>query len=297
VRPNSAKNPLDGIEDIIDRALTEDLGSFGDVTTLSIVDVKQTGEATFLAKGTGRIAGLPVAERVFKKIDSTLICSFQVEDGHRVSPGTVFGSVRGSLRGILTGERTALNFLQRLSGIATLTEEFVRRVHGTGVRICDTRKTTPGFRQLEKYAVGLGGGWNHRFGLYDMVLVKSNHIDVAGGIRPALILCLRYLAEKSLDLRIEVETRTLDEVREALNHPIHRILLDNMDASDIQEAVHLAKGRIELEASGNVSLENVRTVAETGVNFISVGRLTHSAPALDLSLRLRTVNTSGKGGS
>jgi len=278
---------VEEIDTLIDCALAEDLGSCGDATANSIIDADMHSEADWVAKEPGVLCGLFVAERVFRKIDSRLACAFNLEDGHAVEPGTLFGKVSGPVRGILSGERTALNFLQHLSGISTLTSEFVRRVYGTGVHILDTRKTTPGLRVLEKYAVRVGGGINHRFGLYDRILIKNNHIDAAGGIRPAVTQCLEFLKEKHWDYRIEVETRTLDEVREVLRHPVHRIMLDNMDIGTMKKAVALVADRVEIEASGNITLENVRAVAETGVRFISVGRLTHSAPNLDLSLRIR----------
>jgi nicotinate-nucleotide pyrophosphorylase (carboxylating) len=274
------------IDGLIDLALAEDFGKTGDVTTAAIIHSGTTGEARFLAKKTGVVAGLSVAQRVLIRTDSSLACRFSVKDGEAIELGSVFGGIRGSMRSILSAERTALNFLQRMSGIATLTSEFVRRVRGTDAAILDTRKTTPGLRVLEKYAVRMGGGVNHRSGLSDMLLIKNNHVDAAGGIGPAVSRCMAYIKKKHLNLKIEVETRTIEEVREALNHPLHRIMLDNMDVPAIREAVSMVGGRMEVEASGNVNLENVRSIAETGVRFISIGALTHSAPALDMSLHV-----------
>jgi nicotinate-nucleotide pyrophosphorylase (carboxylating) len=274
------------IDGLIDLALAEDLGAKGDVTTAATVGRGAMGEAQFIAKKSGVAAGLPIAQRVMKKADPALKCRFSIPEGGRLETGSAFGDVKGPIRGILSVERTVLNFLQRLSGIATLTSEFVQRVRGTGTSILDTRKTTPGMRILEKYAVRIGGGVNHRFGLYDMVLIKNNHVDAAGGIGPAVKRCMAFVKRKNPDLKIEVETRTLKEVREALEHPVHRIMLDNMDVPSIRQAVRMAGGRVELEASGNVNLENVRSIAETGVQFISIGALTHSPPALDMSLHV-----------
>ena len=276
------------IDRLVAEALDEDMGPAGDVTTASVLDESATGKAEFVAKASGILAGLPVTESVFKKVDRGLQCAFEIKDGDAVGPDHVFGTVRGRLSAILAAERTALNFLQRLSGIASLTDQFVRRVKGTGARIVDTRKTTPGLRLMEKYAVRVGGGDNHRFGLYDMVLIKNNHVDAAGGIGPALERCFAFLRKTGAALRVEVETRTLDEVRRALAYPVHRIMFDNMDVEQIREGVRLVNGKAETEASGRVRLDNVRGIAETGVGFISVGCLTHSAPALDISLHALT---------
>jgi nicotinate-nucleotide pyrophosphorylase (carboxylating) len=272
------------IDRLIDMGMAEDLGKFGDVTTRAVIRPGEMGKAVFLAKKPGCIAGVPVAQRVFNKFDPSLECRFSIRDGEQVVRGAVFGRVKGSVRSILSAERTVLNFLQRLSGIATLTSEYVSRVKGTGAVILDTRKTTPGLRFLEKYAVRLGGGVNHRSGLYDMVLIKNNHVDAAGGIGPAVGRAAAYLEKKRLKLKIEVEARTLEEVREAMKCPVQRIMLDNMDNRSMRRAVRLIGGRFETEASGNVNLNTVRGIARTGVQFISVGSLTHSAPALDMSL-------------
>ena len=271
---------------IIEEALLEDLG-LGDVTTESIVPPDLIGSAHILVKAEGIVAGLEIASLVFRYVDPEITFRISIPDGTEVSPGSVIASVDGQVASILKGERTALNFLQRMSGIATLTRQFVRDVEGTRAKITDTRKTAPGLRLLDKLAVELGGGVNHRFGLDDMVLIKDNHIATAGGISPAIKRCVSYLNAINVKLAVEVETTNLDEVREALsNSGIHRIMLDNFSIDDMRTAVQLIGGRIEVEASGNVTRSNVRQIAETGVDFISIGALTHSPHALDISLEL-----------
>ncbi|MCH8020562.1 carboxylating nicotinate-nucleotide diphosphorylase [candidate division KSB1 bacterium] len=272
------------IESLIDLALREDLGENGDVTSNCILNSDDEGQASIIVKKDGIIAGLPIAEWVFKKVNPGLKVQNRVEEGSKVQRYEEVVRIIGPLAGILTAERTGLNFLQRLSGIATLTAEFVRKVAGTKVRILDTRKTTPGFRVLEKYAVRAGGGGNHRFGLYDMVLIKENHIAAAGGIASAVEQTRENMKNRDLNLKIEVEVRNLSEVEQVLNLAVDRLMLDNMSLQKIREAVKLANGKVELEVSGGVTLETVREIAETGVNYISVGALTHSAPSLDLSL-------------
>ena len=267
--------------ELIDRALAEDIGE-GDVTTAALVPHDATARATLTQKAPGVIAGLRVAEHVFQRVDPSLRWHPRAEEGSWRERGLV-AEVAGHSRSILTGERVALNFLQRLSGIATLTARYVEAVEGTGARILDTRKTTPGLRALEKQAVAAGGGVNHRFGLHDAILVKENHAALAGGVGAAT---RRALAAAD-GLPVEVECATLEEVREALDAGAPRILLDNMGTDELREAVALNGGRAELEASGGVTLETVRAIAETGVHFISVGALTHSAPALDVSLVLQ----------
>ena len=205
----------------------------------------------------------------------------------KVEPSEEIVRISGPLSGILTAERTTLNFLQRLSGIATLTAEFVSKAAGTKAKILDTRKTTPGFRMLEKYAVRKGGGHNHRFGLYDMVLIKENHITAAGGIKNAVQQIREKMQNRNLDLQIEIEVRSLTEVEQALNLKVDRLMLDNMSLENIRDAIELVQGNVELEVSGNVNLATVRAIAETGVDYISVGALTHSAPAFDLSLLIK----------
>ena len=272
------------IEQLVQLALAEDLGDRGDVTSRATIPAEQRLQARITAKQAGVIAGLDVVDVVYRQVDPQMRVTPCVQDGTAANVGTVVCEVIGAGRSVLTGERVALNFVQRLSGIATLTAQFVAAVAGTPAVILDTRKTTPGWRILEKYAVRMGGGHNHRIGLYDMVLIKDNHIDAAGGITAA-VEAVR--SEPSAgDLPIEVEVETLDGLREALACKVDRILLDNMSLDQMRAAVEITAGRTPLEASGNMALDRVRAVAETGVNFISVGALTHSAPALDLSMRL-----------
>ncbi len=279
--------PWQEIDPLLDRALREDLGDIGDLTTDCTIPEDLKGRGELIVRENGIVAGLFIVGRLLAKIDERLSADFQASDGSEVSPGDVLCVVEGTVSSILKAERTALNFIQRLSGIATLTHRFVSAVDGTGVTILDTRKTTPQFRWLEKYAVRQGGGQNHRFGLFDMVLIKDNHIDACRGITPAVQRCIEGLKEKDQDVKIEVECRTLEDVREASLLPIHRIMLDNMDTETMRRAVEIINRRMEVEASGNVSLENVRKVAETGVDFISVGALTHSYRSLDISLLIR----------
>jgi len=275
---------LDELDTLIEHALREDLGEAGDLTTLSTIPVDSVGRGQLNLKESGVIAGLAVFSRVFQKVDPSVSVSFFVADGDGLESGTNLGHIQGPMRSILVGERTALNFLQRLSGIATQTRCYVEAVKETRARILDTRKTTPHYRILEKYAVRQGGGENHRMGLYDMVLIKDNHIEICGGITQAVQQCLSYLNKKKQKIKIEVETRTLREVEEALGLPVHRIMLDNMDQVTMRRAVEMIDGRVEVEASGNITLELVGAVAKTGVDFISVGALTHSVRALDISL-------------
>ena len=274
----STEPPLD-ISQYILRALEEDIGS-GDVTTNSIVPAGASLRGRIIAKQGGIVAGLVVAYEVFRTLDQKVNFDAKVEDGSRVTKATVLAELSGDARALLTGERTALNFLGRMSGIATLTRQFVDAVAGTSGVILDTRKTAPGLRMLDKLAVRLGGGQNHRTGLFDMVLIKDNHIDFAGSITAAV----ERVRAGGTTLPIEVETRTLDNVREALRLGVERILLDNMSAGTLREAVAITKGRAKLEASGNVTLENVLEVAQTGVDYISVGALTHSPKVFDVSL-------------
>jgi nicotinate-nucleotide pyrophosphorylase (carboxylating) len=273
--------PASIVERAVAAALAEDLGDAGDITTDAIVLAELVSEAKIVARKEGIIAGLALAEAAFKALDADAVFNAAIEDGGRVSPGTVIASVRGRTAALLSAERVALNFLGHLSGIATLTAAYVAKVAGTKARIADTRKTTPGLRVLEKYAVRAGGGTNHRFGLYDAVLVKDNHIAAAGGVAPAL----ERLFEKNRHrVKIEVEVDSLAQLEEALRFPIDAVLLDNMDPATLKEAVALASGRVLTEASGGVNLQIVREIAETGVDLISVGALTHSAPNLDLGL-------------
>jgi nicotinate-nucleotide pyrophosphorylase (carboxylating) len=266
------------VQELIDRALAEDVGP-GDLTTEALVPEDARARARIVQKAPGVVAGLHAAESVFRRVDPALRWHGHAPEGAWREGGLV-AEVAGATGSILRGERVALNFLARLSGVATLTARYVRAVEGTGARVLDTRKTTPLLRALEKQAVRAGGGVNHRAGLFDAILVKENHIAAAGSVAEATS---RALAAAQ-GVMVEIECRSLDELREALEAGAPRVLLDNMTTDQLREAVAIAAGRAELEASGNVSLETVRAIAETGVDFISVGALTHSAPALDLSL-------------
>jgi nicotinate-nucleotide pyrophosphorylase (carboxylating) len=270
------------IADIVSRALAEDVG-LGDVTTRATVDSGMPCSAEVIAKAPGIVAGLYVAEAVFHHLDPETVVAFASHDGAAVGPGTVLLRLDGDARAILTGERTALNFLQRMSGTATLTARFVDAVTGTKARICDTRKTAPGLRALDKYAVRAGGGHNHRIGLFDGVLIKDNHIRAAGGIGEAV-----ERARESAHhlLAIEVEAQSIAQVEGAMLAGADVIMLDNMGLNEITQAVALIGGRCRTEVSGGVNLETVRACAQCGVDYISVGALTHSAPALDISLEI-----------
>jgi nicotinate-nucleotide pyrophosphorylase (carboxylating) len=269
------------VERAVKAALKEDLGQAGDITSDAIVPADAQGEAAIVARQDGVIAGLDLAEAAFKALDPEVRFKRIVDDGGRVAAGGTIAQVSGKTRALLTGERTALNFLNRLSGIATMTAAFVEAVDGTRVRIACTRKTTPGLRAFEKYAVRAGGGVNHRFGLYDAVLVKDNHIAAAGGLENALE---RLGARMRHLVKLEVEVDSLDQLEAALKFPIDAVLLDNMDVGTLKRAVHLVGGRVLTEASGSVTLDNVREIALTGVDLISVGALTHSPRNLDSSL-------------
>ena len=281
------------IDALIDRALAEDVGS-GDVTTLATIPAERRATATFLAKESGVLAGLAVAERVFAALSPEIVIRWDAADGDAVAAGTRFGTVTGPARAILVGERLALNLMQRMSGIATATRAMADAAGDA--TILDTRKTVPGLRVLDKWAVRLGGGTNHRVGLYDMFLVKDNHIAAAGSIRAAIEAARAYRAEHAPDLAIEIETRTLAEVDEVLAvGGVDRVLLDNMvevgddglvDVTMLAEAVRRVDGAFETEASGNVTLATVPAIAATGVDFISSGALTHSVRALDISLKI-----------
>ncbi len=273
------------IEDIIRWALVEDIES-GDITTQATVVGQQNITARIISKQKGVIAGIKIAEHVFKQVDNTLKIKLDYSDGDFVEPNETIVVIEGNTAAILRAERVALNFLGHLSGVATATADYVALVNGTSAKITDTRKTTPLLRALEKEAVLAGGGVNHRMGLYDMILIKENHVRASGGIRNAVSQTRRFISEMDLDVAVEVETRNLDEVREALTTDITRIMLDNMTIAEIKEAVELINHQVEVEASGGVSRETVREIALCGVDFISVGALTHSAPAFDFSLLL-----------
>lgn len=268
----------------IEEWLQEDIG-FGDVTTMSTIPEEAQGVGILYAKEAGVIAGLPVAQLVFETVDPALSFTALVKEGARVEKGEQIAEVSGSVRSILSGERLALNLLQRLSGIATRTSQYAQAVAGTKARVVDTRKTTPGLRMLEKYAVRVGGGHNHRYALYDAVMIKDNHIKGAGGIAQAVAAARAAIPHT---MTIEVETETLDQVQEALDAGADIIMLDNMPLDEMKQAVALIGGRAVVEASGGVTLETIRAIAETGVDVISVGALTHSVKALDISLDLNT---------
>lgn len=279
---NSGLN-LDYLKKIVAIALKEDLGEEGDITSRSILAEKIKARAEILSGSKGVVVGIPLAQEVFRQVDSGLVFERLVEEGERIEIGTVIARIEGSTKSILAAERTALNFLQHLSGIATLTATYVEEVKGFPVKIMDTRKTRPGLRSLEKYAVSRGGGLNHRFGLYDAVLIKDNHIKCAGGVRKAVE---RARANLSPGTQIEVEVEDREELAEALELGVEVIMLDNWARQEIGEMVKLVAGQAKLEASGGVNLGNVREIARSGVDFISVGELTHSAPALDFKLEL-----------
>lgn len=269
------------MEPVVRLALAEDLGRAGDVTAAACLPAGARFAAALAARRPGVIAGLDCARLAFRLLDPEAVFTPSLRDGDTVQPGTVIARVEGDARALLSAERTALNLLGRLSGVATLTAAYVAAVEGTGARIADTRKTTPGLRALEKHAVRCGGGINHRFGLDDAILIKDNHVAVCGGIGPALE---RARAQAGHLLPIEVEVDSLDQLDEALPYAPTAILLDNFNLDDLRAAVARAKGRAVLEASGGVTLQTVRAIAETGVDLISVGALTHSAPVLDIGL-------------
>jgi len=275
----------DLLSSFIDGALREDIGG-GDHTTLGTVPPDLSGSARLLVKERGHIAGIRLAEMIFHRFDPKLKLNSFMQDGDAVSEGDVPFVVSGPVRSILSTERLVLNCMQRMSGIATRTATLTAMLEGTKARLKDTRKTTPGFRAIEKWAVAIGGGVNHRFSLSDQVMLKDNHIDAAGGIGPAMEAMRRYMKEQQLALPVEIETRTMEEVSTALAEKPDMILFDNMDIPQLREAVALVAGRCETEASGGITELNLRSVAETGVDFISVGALTHSVKSLDLSLKI-----------
>ncbi|MFC8688201.1 carboxylating nicotinate-nucleotide diphosphorylase [Brevibacillus porteri] len=268
----------------IEEWLQEDVG-FGDVTTISTIPESEQGVGILYAKEAGIVAGLPIAEQVFSTVDSTLVFEAKVEEGARIEVGQQIAEVSGSVRSILSGERLALNLMQRLSGIATKTSEYAAAVAGTKARVVDTRKTTPGLRALEKYAVRVGGGYNHRFALYDAVMIKDNHIKGAGGIAQAVAAARAVIPHT---MTVEVEAESFEQVQEALAAGADTIMLDNMSLDQMVEAVQFIDGRAIVEASGGVSLETIGDIAKTGVDIISVGALTHSVKAFDISLDLNT---------
>jgi len=274
------------IKEIIRRALDEDIQT-GDITTQAIIPKSVFGKGKFLVKANGVIAGLNIAEQVFKIVDDKIVYKVLICDGEKVNAGDIVAEVEGKASSILTAERTALNFLQRMSGIATLTNSFMEKIKHTKVKILDTRKTVPGLRLLDKEAVRSGGGKNHRIGLFDMFLIKDNHIEIAGSVTNAINECKEYQRKENLNLRIEVETKNLEEVKETLACNVDIIMLDNFRTEMMKKAVAIINGKCLVEASGNVNLDNVKEIAETGVDFISVGALTHSVNALDISLEVQ----------
>lgn len=273
------------INTIIKNAFLEDIQD-GDHTSLATIPHNAIGEAVLIAKEEGIIAGITVAEKVFEICDSEIIFTPLAKDGDKIKIGDEIFTVQGKSISILSAERLALNFMQRMSGIATATHKIVKLVEGTKTKILDTRKTTPNLRILEKEAVRLGGGKNHRMGLYDMIMIKDNHVDFAGGIEKAIEACHKYLKEKSKDLKIEIEIRDFEELQQVLNYGgVNRIMLDNFTPDDMRNALKKINGKYETEASGGITIDNIRAYAKTGVDFISVGALTHHIKSLDLSLK------------
>ncbi len=281
LHPDAFLSPL-AVDEAVHRALDEDLGRAGDITSMATIPEATKAHAILVARQAGIIAGLPLAVATFKKLSDEILIQAKVRDGASVTRNQPVLMISGPARSVLTAERTALNFVGRLSGIATLTADYVRRTAGTDLRICCTRKTTPGLRALEKYAVRCGGGFNHRFGLDDAVLIKDNHIAVAGGIRPVLERARAHVGHL---VKIEIEVDTLAQLREVLDSALaDAVLLDNMDTAALTEAVKMTKGRIVLEASGGVTLESIAEIAATGVDYVSCGALTHSAANFDVAI-------------
>lgn len=270
---------------LIDLAFAEDIGD-GDHTTLCCIPEDAMGKSHLLIKEDGILAGVEVAKRVFAKFDPTMQVEVLINDGTPVKKGDIAMVVTAKVRSLLQTERLMLNIMQRMSGIATMTNKYVERLKGTKTHVLDTRKTTPGLRMLEKQAVKIGGGMNHRIGLFDMILLKDNHSDFCGGITNAITRCHEYLKEKGLDLKIEIEVRNFDELAEAMNcGGINRIMLDNFSVADTKKAVDIVGGKFETESSGGITFDTIRDYAECGVDFISVGALTHSVKGLDMSFK------------
>lgn len=277
---------VDELEDrLIDLAFAEDIGD-GDHTTLCCIPEEAMGKSHLLIKEDGILAGVEVAKRVFARFDPTMKVEVLMGDGTPVKKGDIAMVVTGKVRSLLQTERLMLNIMQRMSGIATMTNRYVKRLEGTKTHVLDTRKTTPGMRMLEKQAVKIGGGMNHRIGLFDMILLKDNHVDFAGGIKNAITRCHEYLKEKNLDLQIELEVRNFDELNQALEQGgINRVMLDNFSVEDTAKAVKIVNGKYEVESSGGITFDTIRDYAECGVDFISVGALTHSVKGLDMSFK------------
>lgn len=272
-------------ERLIDLAFAEDIGD-GDHTTLCCIPEDAMGKSHLLIKDNGILAGVEIAKKVFNRFDPTMSVEVLIKDGEPVKVGDIAMVVTGKVRSLLQTERLMLNIMQRMSGIATMTNKYVKRIEGTKTHILDTRKTTPGMRILEKQAVRIGGGMNHRIGLFDMILLKDNHIDFAGGIENAINRCHEYLKEKNLDLKIEIEVRSFEELNQVISHGgVNRIMLDNFSVEDTKKAVEIINGRYETESSGGITYDTIRSYAECGVDFISVGALTHSVKCLDMSFK------------
>ena len=277
---------VDQLEDkLIDLAFAEDIGD-GDHTTLCCIPEEAMGKSHLLIKEEGILAGVEVAKKVFDRFDPTMQVEVLMQDGTHVKPGDIAMVVTGKIRSLLQTERLMLNIMQRMSGIATMTNRYVKLLEGTNTRVLDTRKTTPGLRMLEKQAVKIGGGTNHRIGLFDMILLKDNHVDFAGGIANAINRCHEYLKEKGLNLKIEIEVRNFDELQQVLDcGGVNRIMLDNFTVEDTKKAVEIVAGRYETESSGGITFDTIRSYAEQGVDFVSVGALTHSVKGLDMSFK------------
>lgn len=272
-------------EQLIALAFSEDIGD-GDHTTLCCIPEDAMGKSKLLVKEEGVLAGIRIAKEIFRRFDPTMQVEVFIEDGAHVKPGDIAMVVTGKVRSLLQTERLMLNVMQRMSGIATMTAEYVKLLEGTNTRVLDTRKTTPGMRMLEKEAVKIGGGVNHRIGLFDMILLKDNHVDFAGGIAAALDRCAAYQKEKGMHLKVEIEVRSFDEIRQVMAHGgADRIMLDNFSVEDTRKAVEIIGGKFETESSGGITKETLRDYAECGVDFISVGALTHSVKGLDLSFK------------
>lgn len=273
------------IDRLIDLSFAEDIGD-GDHTTLCCIPEDAMGKSHLLIKEDGILAGVEIAKEVFARFDPTMVVEVLINDGAKVHRGDIAMVVTGKVRSLLLTERLMLNIMQRMSGIATMTHRYVERIEGTGAHVLDTRKTTPGMRMLEKMAVKIGGGVNHRIGLFDMILLKDNHIDFAGGISNAINRCHAYLKERNLDLKIEIEVRNFDELNQVLEcGGVNRIMLDNFTVAGTKKAVDLINHRYEVESSGNITLDTIRSYAEQGVDYVSVGALTHSVKGLDMSFK------------
>ena len=273
------------IEELLNLAFAEDLGD-GDHTTLSTIPADAQGRSRLIIKEEGVLSGVEIAKKVLAKVDPSIKVTVMMEDGTHVKPGDIAFTAEGPVRSLLIAERTMLNIMQRMSGVATMTAKYQKQLEGLHTRVLDTRKTTPGMRMLEKEAVACGGGTNHRIGLYDMILIKDNHIDFAGGIEKAITRANEYCKENGKDLKIEVEVRSLDDIRRVMEHGgVDRIMFDNFTPELTKEAVALVGGKYETESSGGITIENLRKYGEAGVDFISVGALTHSVKGLDMSFK------------